>query len=119
MHHAAILIALPAVIGVGLIFGVGFPPVYDPIVGLASGLAVGNVIGILKTAWPTYRIAHLASTAWKAAKTAHALPGRRARTRGLAPGRHTLPIPSPRSAEQTCQPTPGSTVNTPANVTSA
>jgi hypothetical protein len=57
-RRAAILIALPAVVGVGLIFGVGFPPLYDPIVGLASGLAVGNVISILKTAWPTYRIAH-------------------------------------------------------------
>ncbi len=58
-RNAAIMIALPAVIGVGLIFGVGFPPTFAPIVGLASGLAVGNIIGILKTAWPAYRIAHV------------------------------------------------------------
>lgn len=57
-RRAAIAFALPAVVGVGLIFAPGFPLVFGLIVGLTSGLAVGNIISILKTAWPTYRVSH-------------------------------------------------------------
>jgi hypothetical protein len=56
-RRAAIVVTLAVGLGVGLVFGLGFPPWTATGVGLATGIGFGLVVTILRAPWLSYMFA--------------------------------------------------------------
>ena len=101
-RRSAMIVAVTAGLGVGIVFGLGFPPLSAIGVGVPAGIGFAIVVTMLRAPWLSYALARnwLAlhgSLPWRLM----GFLGRRPPARRTPPGRHGVPIQAHRSPAPT------------------